>query len=49
VDTGTHTAAGLAIQAQIAEFCVESEAVAPLALPHLRADGRVAPVVRALK
>src|SRR5882757_2579547 len=29
VDTGTRTAAGFAIQSQIAEFCVESEAVAP--------------------
>jgi hypothetical protein len=28
VDTGTRTAAGFAIQPQIAEFCVESEAVA---------------------
>ena len=49
MDTGTRTAAGFAIQSQIAEFCVESEAVAPCSRAHFRAAGRGALTVRALK
>src|SRR5436853_7515285 len=37
VDAGTRTAAGFAIQSRIAEFCVESEAVAPCSFAGRRA------------